>query len=351
MSAKRLFSWIFLVFLFTSVTVMAGNSSADSRAVSMDEVKEVFVDPPVEYRSVPFWSWNDRMTREEIDIQLEDFKSKGIGGVFMHPRYGLITEYLSDEWFEMVSHTVEKCRELGMEAWIYDENSYPSGFAGGHVPAAMPESFNQGQGIKMKKVASLDKEDTDEAFMVLYRREDGSLAVLDPGETGNSSPGEGEYYLFEKVYHRVSKWYGGYSYVDLLVEGVTEKFLDVTMTGYEKTVGDELSGIVPGVFTDEPNIAVPNSREAIRWTPDLFSRFREKWGYSLEENLKLSWMPPFSFLLCCIRAPMAQSFTRFQRTTSRMNMAIRPASEKAESGLADMTVSTAPIMPMLDISR
>ena len=35
-----------------------------------------------------------------------------------------------------------------------------------------------------------------------------------------------------------SPWYGGFSYVDLLYKGVTEKFLEVTMTdGYEKNSG------------------------------------------------------------------------------------------------------------------
>ena len=271
--------------IFLIAPVLAGAASPDGRAVSMEEVKTIFSDPPVEYRSVPFWSWNDKMTREEIDLQLEDFKAKGIGGVFMHPRYGLITEYLSDEWFEMVRYTVDKCRELGMEAWIYDENSYPSGFAGGHVPAEMPESFNQGQGLKMKRVTKLSPGEAKQAFLAVYRDEQGNLAVLDPEQAGEAAEREGEYFLFEKEFNSRSKWYGGYSYVDLMVKGVTEKFLDVTMTGYEKVAGSDFAGVVPGVFTDEPNIAVPNSGEAIRWTPDLFESFSYKWGYRLEENL------------------------------------------------------------------
>ena len=50
---------------------------------------------------------------------------------------------------------LRKGKELGMKVWIYDENSYPSGFAGGHVPDEMPESFNQGQGLKLTKVEIL----------------------------------------------------------------------------------------------------------------------------------------------------------------------------------------------------
>jgi len=285
MSLHKFICCLSVVIILTSLSPLAGNDTSGERARSLDDLQDIFSDPPVEYRSVPFWSWNDKMTREEIDLQLRDFKDKGIGGVFMHPRYGLITEYLSDEWFELVRYTVDKCRELGMEAWIYDENSYPSGFAGGHVPAEMPESYNQGQGLKMKRVSRLDPEEAEAAFLVLCRKEQAGFAVLDPEEAASFKDKEGEYLLFEKVFNDKSKWYGGFSYVDLMVKGVAEKFIDVTMTGYERVAGPDFSGVVPGVFTDEPNIATPRSNETVRWTPDLFSWFREKWGYGLEACL------------------------------------------------------------------
>ena len=71
-------------------------------------------------------------------------------------------------------------------------------------------------------------------------------AVLDPEQAGEAAEREGEYFLFEKEFNSRSKWYGGYSYVDLMVKGVTEKFLDVTMTGYEKVAGSDFAGVVPG---------------------------------------------------------------------------------------------------------
>ena len=110
------------------------------RGRSYDAILKTFADPPAEYRSAPLWVWNDRMTKDEIDEQLADFKAQGIGGVFIHPRPGLITPYLSDEWFSLCAYAVETGKALGLKVWIYDENSYPSGFAGGHVPAAMPDA-------------------------------------------------------------------------------------------------------------------------------------------------------------------------------------------------------------------
>ena len=107
-------------------------------ANSLDELKAGFKNPPIDFSSAPLWVWNDEINEEKIDFQLAEFKDKGIHMVFIHPRPGLITEYLSNNWFELVKHTVDKARELDMKVWLYDENSYPSGFAGGHVPASFP---------------------------------------------------------------------------------------------------------------------------------------------------------------------------------------------------------------------
>ncbi len=253
-----------------------GHSSSDKRIETFTQLKQSFKSPPVTYQTVPFWVWHDKVSREEIDTQLQDFMQKGIGGVFIHPRYGLITEYLSDEWFELVNYAVKQAKQLGMKVWLYDENSFPSGFAGGHVPAQMPESANQGQGLVLEKAGAFP-ENKQDYELILFRQND--RFVL----TGQDL-GKGDYYLFKKAFYRSGKWYAGYSYVDLLVEGVTEKFIQVTMDGYEAAVGAEFSRTVPGVFTDEPNISTP-TRESIRWTPGLFEKFEQRWEYRLQEHL------------------------------------------------------------------
>ncbi len=86
----------------------------------------------------------------------------------------------------------------------------------------------------------------------------------------------------KKKYYKKSPWFGGYSYVDLLIPGVTEKFIDITMNGYEKSIGQDFGKEVPGIFTDEPNINPPGG---IKYTPSLFDDFEKKWGYDLKTNL------------------------------------------------------------------
>jgi len=238
-----------------------------------------FKEPPAEYTTSPFFVWNGEITRSEIDNFLNEFYKQGIKQVFVHPRPGLITEYLSNEWFDLFKYTVDHGKELGMKVWIYDENSYPSGFAGGHVPANMPESYNQGQGLRMRKSETLP--DTANKFFLILKEENGSFKDI----TGTLTQEEGKnskYYLFWKTYHEKSGWYGGFSYVDLLVPGVTQKFIELTMQGYEKYTGLEFGKTIPGTFTDEPHI---NSPGGIRFTPDLFDEFYKKWNYDLKTNL------------------------------------------------------------------
>ena len=108
---------------------------------TLDEVKGLLKNPPKEYRSAPFWGWNDKLQKENLGEQIEGFKRAGMGGFFIHSREGLETEYLSTEWMEDVKFCVDKARENDLELWIYDEDKWPSGAAGGMVSRENPAEF------------------------------------------------------------------------------------------------------------------------------------------------------------------------------------------------------------------
>ena len=84
------------------------------------------------------------LTDEQIRGTMRDLAGQKVMQVFVHPRPGLMTPYLSDEWFRLWKVALDEAEKLDMNVWIYDENSYPSGFAGGHVPELMPESRGRG---------------------------------------------------------------------------------------------------------------------------------------------------------------------------------------------------------------
>jgi hypothetical protein len=272
------------IILLMVFTMSCNKKPAPSGIQTIEELKSFFADPPSEYRSVPLWDWNDQITEEGIDFQMQEFKNAGIGGVFVHPRPGLITEYLSDDWFHLFDYTVQKGKELGMEVWIYDENSYPSGFAGGHVPAQFPDSYQNGTGLSLEIQPELNIVVSDTISVVLKKTDTGfeDVTAAPDQEKGQ----RGIYYIFRKTYPARSPWYGGFPYVDLLYKGVTEKFLELTMTkGYERNMAD-FGQTVMGIFTDEPNLeAAISEGSMLRWTPDLYDTFQQRWGYDLKVNL------------------------------------------------------------------
>jgi hypothetical protein len=119
--------------------------------------KELFLDPPKEYRPAPFWSWNDDLQNEELVWQVEQMKTQGFGGYFMHSRVGLITEYLSEEWMDRIRTCLEAGKRIGMESWLYDEDKWPSGFAGGIVPAMGDDYTGRALTIQKIKPADIDR--------------------------------------------------------------------------------------------------------------------------------------------------------------------------------------------------
>lgn len=247
-------------------------------------IKE-FRNPGVDYRPAPLWVWNEDVSMEMIDSNLAEFKRQGVEAAFIHPRTGLHVEYLSDEWFEMVAYAIEKAKELGMKMWIYDEYVCPSGFAGGHVYNEMPESYNQGVSLVPHRMETLDLSGDFERIKYVFKS-DGEMWMNVTAYAKNEEGCKGDYVVLDLRNYELNEGgvgnYAGFSYVDLLAEGVTEKFMEITMKGYEKVAAHEFGKNVPGVFTDEPEI---DPGEGLRYTPDLFDEFTRKWGYSLENEL------------------------------------------------------------------
>jgi len=74
----------------------------------------------------------DRLiTKEMIDEQIEYFKEMGMGGFHVHVRVGLKNRYLDEEFMELVRYCDQKAKENGLLCWLYDEDRYSSGIAGG----------------------------------------------------------------------------------------------------------------------------------------------------------------------------------------------------------------------------
>lgn len=83
----------------------------------------------------------DRLDREGkieyIRARLDRLRSLGYGGVVMNIDY---TDYMRvPEAFDIFFDAAAYAKEIGLSVWIYDEQYYPSGAAGGHTLSGHPE--------------------------------------------------------------------------------------------------------------------------------------------------------------------------------------------------------------------
>lgn len=249
------------------------NKGPDSKAVH-----RLFEAPPRGYSSAPLWVWNDRLTEAQVRGTLRDLAAQKVRQAFVHPRPGLMTPYLGEEWFQLWKVALDEAERLDMNLWIYDENSYPSGFAGGWVPESMPESRGMGLVLSEAKVPPA----WDNALVGTYRLGEGTAEDITARARDGEAFAEGTYLVARIVRSGNSPWHGNRSYVNLLTEGVTAKFLEITLGAYDREIGKQYGKRVPGVFTDEPNIRPAGG---FPWCPDLPEQFRRRWGYDLVPNL------------------------------------------------------------------
>jgi len=106
-------------------------------------LSDSFERPQAEHSACPFWFWNGDLKPDELLRQIHLMHEKGIRAFMIHARKGLTIKYLSEEWFERVRLTLEEAAKLGMKVWLYDEDNWPSGYAGGRVLARDPNYAGQ----------------------------------------------------------------------------------------------------------------------------------------------------------------------------------------------------------------
>lgn len=270
-----------------------------------------FANPSAKFRGAPFWSWNCKLDREMMLRQIDYFREMGMGGFTMHSRTGLDTEYLGKEFMEVVRACVDKAKALGMEACLYDEDRWPSGYAGGFVtkdeqyrmrylvfcPYAPGEDYPD---VNPAVIATTPPPKGSRKLLARYdvRLEDGYLAdyrMLQEGETG-----ENLWYAYLEVTGD-NAWFNNQSYVDPLNKKAIERFIEETHEKYKAVVGEEFGKTVPSIFTDEPemslktNLGRPEDRGQypIPYTDDFEQGFQQTYGDSFLRHLpELFWELP-----------------------------------------------------------
>ena len=254
---------------------------------------ELFRNPTAEYRCTPFWAWNCKLDKEELKWQLDVFRQMGFGGAHMHVRTGLATPYLSDEYMDIIKTCVEKCKQENMLAWLYDEDRWPSGAAGGLVtkekqyraryllftPTPYSGVINLTEKNHWQSVASRAE---NGRFLCAYDVQldpDGYLVSYRAISADEEASGEKWYAYLETTPE--SPWYNNQTYVDTLNKKAMDRFIEITYEAYNRAISDEFDKTVPAIFTDEPQFthkatlcfATDKADVALPWTDDLADTF------------------------------------------------------------------------------
>ncbi|GHV69470.1 hypothetical protein AGMMS49928_11900 [Spirochaetia bacterium] len=259
---------------------------------------EDFKNPGSEYRATPFWAWNNKLDRDELLRQIDIFIKMGYGGFHMHVRTGLATPYLSDEYMENIRACVEKARQTGMLAWLYDEDRWPSGAAGGLV--TKDPQYRQ-RFLRLTRVPKRPEGGAAEsgAIKVFDVELDANGALAGYRSINENDPARGIKLFAYPESPREDPWYNNQTYVDTLNNAAIKEFIRVTYERYGDYFAKDFGNVVPAIFTDEPqfskketlNFAAEEKDVTLPWTDDLEETYRSAYhGESLTEGIpELLW--------------------------------------------------------------
>lgn len=277
---------------------------------------ELWRNPPSDFRGAPFWSWNSRLDPDRLCRTIESMHQAGMGGFFMHSRYGLKTPYLGEDWFGCVSACIQKAQQLGMKAYLYDEDRWPSGAAGGLVTREQPE-------FRMRRLTATAWGEPHPgaehvASFEIQRDAEGRLTGYQAVE--NSSASCGNAVSFDVVETEAGGWHNDGTYLDTMNPKAVAEFVRVTHQAYADRYQKHFGGTVPAIFTDEPNYGYCNAsfqegsvrKYYLQWTSALPQEFKKRWGYDLRDHLPetcLAGAEPFSKVRYHYRRTVTELFT------------------------------------------
>ncbi len=253
----------------------------------------LFKNPASEYRGTPFWAWNCELDQDMLMRQIEYLKKMGFGGFHMHSRSGMATKYLSEDFMKLVKACRDKAEREHMLAWLYDEDRWSSGSAGGYVTKTKKHRQKK-LVISETPVAFADRETGHENALpylvgVYDIILDGDGRLVSSRMIGENDKADGVKRYAYVATNPESGWYNNQTYSDTLSEEAVDEFIKITYESYKKSVGESFGGSVPAIFTDEPNygglgclpFGLSSDDVTLPWTYDFAETFEKTYGFDI----------------------------------------------------------------------
>ena len=194
------------------------------------------------------------------------YQDLGLGGIVCNVAF---QEYMqSEEHWKTLVAGVEACKELGLVVWLYDEDGYPSGAAGGLV-IGQDRSF--------------------EATELAYDPSQANPFIVRPSYEHS---------------HASNNYYAARRCANLIDDRAVRCFIAKTHEAYRQRLGSHFGNTIQAMFTDEPSLMAVNIgplpedvRKKVRvvdpldpavkmlprvpWCYDLPQRYKERYGEDL----------------------------------------------------------------------
>ena len=266
---------------------------------------KLFENPTSEYRGAPFWAWNCKMNSKMLCEQIDCLKDMGFGGFHMHSRSGMAMPYLGDEFMKLVKDCVKKAKNEGMRAFLYDEDRWPSGSAGGLV-TKNPRFREHRLLFTLKHIEHFPLEiaqNEGKPYLIgaydIILNEKGELESYSRIDEDGCAQGQKRFAYI--ITAESNTWFNNQSYADTLDKEAMDKFIDITYNSYKNAVGAEFGDTVMSIFTDEPRFAykvvLPYAKSmedaVFPWTYTMQSTFLNEYGYDICDKLpEIIWDLP-----------------------------------------------------------
>ncbi len=259
---------------------------------------DLFQNPTSEYRAAPFWAWNTKLEKDLVERQIGHFQDMGFGGFHIHTRTGLVDPYMGETFMDMVEFSTSQAEKRGMLTFLYDEDRWASGPAGGEVTKEKKfrrkklEMYTEDLGHTRTKEEALE---TGEPYLLavydVVLDSEGYLSSFRRIQREDRAEGVKWYaYCFIE---EGRAWWNGQAYIDAMDREAVAKFIRVTYEKYKEKVGEGFGKVIPSIFTDEPNVNEDNTTMAavqaggmFPLTPESGEKQSYTWTRFFEEGYK-----------------------------------------------------------------
>lgn len=258
-----------------------------------------FKNPPISYRPIPLWFWNNSTIQgEELQKQFQQMITKdGYGGCAILPfGNGFRPQYLSDEYFTLYQKAIKEAEKAGVQLSLYDEYGFPSGSMGAINGDDTPRFMNKYPDATIKRLDKIEYlVSPGELFsQPLPKGELMAVVAMDTvtfkrislrkqirnGKVNWTIP-QGAWKVFFFVCVK-----DGDPNVDYLSPDAVKLFIKETHESYYKHFPEAFGKTITTTFFDEPTMYRAGGRI---WTNDFNDKFIKQYGFSPELLYPALW--------------------------------------------------------------